>query len=139
MRCFLFPKFFSDDLNRLIASYWWNGDEREKRIHWCSWEKLCTAKSEGDLGFRNLYGFNLALLAKQGWRLLSKPNSLVANILKAKYHPNFSFMEAHASTHASYCWKSICATCAVIASGLRWHVQPSGYGRIRGPSSINLL
>lgn len=51
MSCFLLPKLFCDDLNKLIASYWWSGDEGEKKLHWCSWEHLCSPKSEGDLGF----------------------------------------------------------------------------------------
>lgn len=33
----------------------------------------------GGLGFRRVHEFNLALLAKQGWRLLTDPSSLVSN------------------------------------------------------------
>lgn len=37
-----------------------------RRIHWLRWRKLCKQKSESGLGFKDLYAFNLALLAKQG-------------------------------------------------------------------------
>ena len=47
---------------------------------------MCKAKRQGGMGFRNLQAFNLAMLAKQGWRLLSNPTSLVARIYKAKYY-----------------------------------------------------
>ncbi|KAI5353126.1 hypothetical protein L3X38_006019 [Prunus dulcis] len=92
MSCFLLPKYFCDDLNRMMASFWWNSSNDDKTIHWLPWDKLCLPKADGGLGFRNLYDFNLALLAKQGWRLLQQPDSVTARVLKAKYYsqPLFS-------------------------------------------------
>ena len=40
------------------------------------------------MGFRNLQAFNLVMLAKQGWRLVTNKSSLVTRIYKAKYYPN---------------------------------------------------
>ena len=47
---------------------------------------MCKSKLNGGMGFQNLQAFNLAGLAKQGWRLISNPNSLVAQIYKARYY-----------------------------------------------------
>ncbi|KAH1038289.1 hypothetical protein J1N35_040032 [Gossypium stocksii] len=46
------------------------------------------------MGFWDLHFFNLALLAKQGWRLIHNKNSLCHKVFKVKYFLNCSFMEA---------------------------------------------
>lgn len=43
------------------------------------------------MDFHNMYMFNLAMLAKQGWRLLRNSESLATQILKAKYYPYREF------------------------------------------------
>ena len=48
---------------------------------------MYTKKEYGGLDFRDFYGFNLAMLEKQGWKLLSDPNALISRIYKARYYP----------------------------------------------------
>lgn len=60
-----------------------------------AWPQLFQPKKQGGLGFRDLCAFNLALLAKQRWRLLTNPDSLLARVLEAKYYPHGNFLEAN--------------------------------------------
>jgi hypothetical protein len=94
----------------------------ERKIHWLNKNKLMKPKKEGGIGFRDLQHFNKALLARQGWRLLHQPSSLLCRVLKAKYFPNTSFLEAGVPGNASYIWRSICAAKEVLNCGLRWRV-----------------
>jgi hypothetical protein len=55
----------------------------------------------GDLGFRDIEIFNLALLARQGWRILQNPEMLSTRILKAVYFSETDFMHAEVGSHSS--------------------------------------
>lgn len=59
------------------------------------------------VGYKDLHTFNLAMLAKQGWRLLTCPESLCARVLKAKYFPHSDVLGAQAKDGISYVWRSI--------------------------------
>ena len=89
---------------------------------WLSWDKLCDSKEEGGLGFRQLKPFNLALLAKQGWRLQTQHESLVYCVYKAKYFPNTNFIHASLGTHPSYTWRSLMADQHLVKKGIQWNV-----------------
>ena len=91
-------------------------------MHWLSWEKLCRSKGEGGLGFRDIHVFNLAMLAKQGWRLVQNPNSLCARVLGAKYYPGKSPLHAVPRNGMSYTWRSIMNGLEILKNGLIWRV-----------------
>jgi hypothetical protein len=78
MSSFLIPVGVCDQMERMICNFWWGSTTDQKKIHWVNWRKMCTHKKLGGMGFRNLRAFNEAFLAKQGWRLITDPSSLVA-------------------------------------------------------------
>ena len=69
-----------------------------------------------------MHAYNLALLAKQGWRIMQHPDNLLSKVLKAKYFPRSSFMRAELKAGASYTWRSIMAGRQVLEKGLRFQV-----------------
>ncbi|KAL6130521.1 hypothetical protein ACLB2K_068900 [Fragaria x ananassa] len=62
------------------------------------------------------------MLAKQAWRIVKNPNSLVAQIFKARYYPYCSFWEANLSDSPSFSWRSIVQSRPVLAAGVHWKV-----------------
>jgi len=83
---------------------------------------MCKSKLFGGMGFRNLHAFNLALLAKQWWRILTNPNSLVAQVYKAKYFPYDDILSAKIGNNPSYTWRSIHNSLVILKEGTRWRV-----------------
>lgn len=77
---------------------------------------MCKLKGEGGLGF------NLALLAKQGWRLIHQQSSLASQIFKANYYPQTDFLLALMKKNSSYCWRSRAEARKIIRAGARWRV-----------------
>ena len=64
-------------------------------------------KSMGGLGFKDFELFNLAMLARQVWRLLQDPDSLNARILKSVYFPNTTILDATRGSHPSQIWRAL--------------------------------
>lgn len=82
-----------DALCKKKIGIWWGSSPNEKKIHWMNWDALCKSKEEGGLGCRNLHLFNLAMLAKQAWRVVQNPSSLISQIYKALYiFSNWGFL-----------------------------------------------
>ncbi|KAL0374642.1 UNVERIFIED_CONTAM: putative mitochondrial protein [Sesamum radiatum] len=125
MSCFRLPKTLLQEFQALAADFFWHDGDR-RRIHWLAWTRLCSSKLEGGLGFRDLEAFNLALLSKQLWRLLTRPDSLVSKVLKAKYYPRSHLFDASVGTRPSYTWRSLLAAKDLLIAGCRWRI---GTGR----------
>jgi len=86
------------------------------------WDKLSLHKSRGGLRFRDMEAFNISMLGKQGWKLLTEPSSLLTCILKAKYFPRRDFLEANIGHNPSYTWRSIWSSQDLVKSGYRWRI-----------------
>ncbi|GJN27875.1 hypothetical protein PR202_gb15931 [Eleusine coracana subsp. coracana] len=122
MMVFRIPENICKGIMDAISQFLWGDNEEQKKMHWQAWWKLCFPKHEGGMGFRDLQSFNLAMLAKQIWRLLCEPNSLCARILRAKYYPDGRLLNAKAKSGSSFTWQSILAGLDNFKKGYIWWV-----------------
>lgn len=119
MNLLTIPSEICKTIQRQMNGFLWCGVGNNKRIRWMSWERLCEVKDAGGLGFKDFRSSNIAMLAKQGWRLINDSNPLVTNIMKAKYFPQTDFLNAKVGRNPSYMWRSIMAAPAVLKQGCR--------------------
>ena len=84
MACFILPRGLCEHINGLLRKFWWGNKRGERKTAWMSWNTMCKPKFMGGMGFRDIELFNLALLARQAWRLLQDPDSLSVRVLKAR-------------------------------------------------------
>jgi len=123
MSTFLLPTTLGEEIQRMINSFWWGTNGRQGRgINWLSWDKLTMSKEYGGMGFHHLYGFNLAMLGKQGWRLLTNQDTIVSRVFKARYFPRCDFLEARLGHNPSFIWRSIHASQVIVRGGMRWRI-----------------
>jgi hypothetical protein len=81
MSTILLPESLGKELERMINSFGWGSNKITGRgINWLRWEKLTMRKEHGGMRFRHMYRFNLAVLGKQSWKLISNHD-----VFKAKY------------------------------------------------------
>ncbi|XP_060965559.1 uncharacterized protein LOC133034485 [Cannabis sativa] len=98
MSCFSLPKKFCNQLESMMANFWWGSSANNSKIHW------------------------KALLAKRAWRIFENPSTLLARVLKARYFKNGDFLSAAKGTLPSLTWQSICDGKELLNKGLRWKI-----------------
>ncbi|EOY22027.1 Uncharacterized protein TCM_014186 [Theobroma cacao] len=59
------------------------------------------------MGFRDIRNFNQVMLTKQGWQLQMRIPTIALKLLKARYFPYGSFLDASMGSNPSYLWRSI--------------------------------
>ena len=132
MSCFKLPDSLCNELAWMVRKFWWGQNNGVDKMAWLSWEKMCTPKECGGMGFRDLKAFNLALLAKQGWRLQTCTNSLFYYVFRAKYFPHGDFLSASLGTKPSHAWRSIFSTQQIVKKGSRWRIGNGEKVRVWG-------
>ncbi|CAA7043727.1 unnamed protein product [Microthlaspi erraticum] len=100
-------KLLSSAGKLVMLKFWWDANPEKRKMSWIAWDKLTRGKRDGGLGLRDIQDFNDALLKKLSWRILSKPECLLARILKGKYFPETSFVECKKTEGGSHGWKGI--------------------------------
>ncbi|XP_026447095.1 uncharacterized protein LOC113347631 [Papaver somniferum] len=110
MNFFKIPKPICNDINAIQRDFFWNKEEyKSKGFYYFAWDAVNKPKELGGMGFKNMEIFNMAMLTKIAWRLVSEPNSLWSNTMKAFHYPNTEVirLDTKPKVTDSWIWKGI--------------------------------
>jgi len=82
-------------------------------------------KEYGGMGSRHLYGFNLTMLRKQGWRLKTNHDTIIAKVFKVRYFLKGNFVDVKLGHNPNYVWCSIHASQVMVRGDLKWRLGDS--------------
>lgn len=82
MSCFKFRENILKEIQSQVMKFWWCEKWKDTGIDWISWRKLCDTEQLGGLGLKHMKAFNLAMLTKQTWQILSEPDSLLSLVYR---------------------------------------------------------
>lgn len=118
MSCYLLPQGVCKTLSVAVVRFWWSTRDNNGGIHWIAWDKICVPLAKGGLGFRDFRDFNLALLAKQVWRLIVYPDSMLARVLKGRYYRHSNPLRTGKASNPCYGWRSLMAATQVLEENI---------------------
>ncbi|XP_042950206.1 uncharacterized protein LOC122282314 [Carya illinoinensis] len=111
-----------ESIRNRMSNWKWGSREEKTKTQWIPWKQMGKSKREGGLGYRDFEDFNLALLAKQGWRIIQNPSSLAARVLKAKYFFKSDFLKAKVGSNVSFLWRSFLEARPILQEELFWRI-----------------
>ncbi|MBA0572066.1 hypothetical protein Golob_002430, partial [Gossypium lobatum] len=79
-----------------------------------AWDKVCMLKGMGELEFRDIRLFNIALLSRQVWRLLTINNTLCYDVLSSKYFPEGDIFQSKKVDKSLFTWNSIATVARTV-------------------------
>jgi hypothetical protein len=60
-----------------------------------------------------------AVLGKQGWKLQTEPDTLVAKVFKARYYPHNNYLDSKLEHNPNFVWWNIFSAKLVVGYGAR--------------------
>ncbi|CAL1397044.1 unnamed protein product [Linum trigynum] len=124
MQTELLPSSVCKSIDKLSRDFIWGDDENKAKMHLVSWDVMTRPKPLGGVGIRPTRQANLALLAKNGWRLLKDKECLWTQIMRAKYGRQRQGLEViRPSQGSSFTWASIAKTASLIKQGCAWNIK----------------
>jgi hypothetical protein len=101
------PAGIISSIESIFKRFFWGGGEGNRKIAWINWDTICLPKAEGGLGVRRMGAFNISLLGKWCWRMLTDREGLWYRVLKARYGEEGGRIKEGGRLSSAW-WKMVC-------------------------------
>ncbi|XP_059274715.1 uncharacterized protein LOC132029486 [Lycium ferocissimum] len=105
---FILPESILKDVDKKCREFLRGSNEETKKVSLVAWEKLCKPKKEGGLNIRSCRKWNLALVGKLIWMLITNKEVLWVRWVHGIYmKPDEEFWSHVPSGNCSWYWRNI--------------------------------
>lgn len=118
MQTSILPSSILCSLEKGCRRFLWNKVDSPHYMPRISWNNVTRPMSMGGLGIHKLKEWNLAFMAKLGWRILNSPDKLWVRLFKDKYLRKTAFLDSFPSSNNSPIWRDILKGRDVLKKGL---------------------
>lgn len=125
MSFYVLPGWVQVRIDNIRCRFFWRGlDENNQKYHLVSWRHICRLKQEGGLGVFDTRIFNLVLMVKWWWRLLSHLERTVERFLLSKYGPRSGSQHSRLrnSSNTSLFWKGVLVSKCLLWPSVKFKI-----------------
>lgn len=79
------PAGVRKQIEKMQRDFIWNEEDGKRKLHAIGGDLLCKPKEVGGYGLRDCATMDDALIARIGWNVVAKPESLCSLVLRGKY------------------------------------------------------
>ncbi|KAK9275492.1 hypothetical protein L1049_022759 [Liquidambar formosana] len=117
MAVYIWPSSLLKEMQQWIRNFIWASSTSKRKLVFINWDLVCSPKSEGGLGLRNLKAINQAAILKLGWFIITS-DSPCALFLRCRF--KISSMVSLASYKSSSVWGGLKDALQVLSFHGQW-------------------
>ncbi|XP_021836846.1 uncharacterized protein [Spinacia oleracea] len=107
---YVLPKSVPQDIVKICRAFQWSGHAFSHKPINIAWDKVCSDKQTGGLGFRDVQIWNIAFMGKYVWALVKKQENVWIRWINSVYLKDGDWWEYQPDSSASWYWKQVCNT-----------------------------
>ncbi|XP_074311370.1 uncharacterized protein LOC141647174 [Silene latifolia] len=107
-RIFIFPKTILNKIEQLCRKFLRHGNEMKDSPSLVSWAQICKSRKKGGLGFKSMYWWNVAAVAKYTWWIARKTGHLWVRWIHDVYMKGKCWREYKPGSGVSWTRRKIC-------------------------------